>query len=67
MELRLDEALRSSGHAAVNGERADQIGCGSRADKRRTYRFQDGLVTDHETGKTASARKVMRGEMDLLW
>lgn len=38
-----------------------------RADKIRTYRFQDDQVKDHQTGKSASAKKVMAGRFDLLW
>lgn len=67
MEARLDAALSASGAAAVNGTRSDQIGSGARADKRRTYRFQEGRVTDHLTGRSAPAAKVMKGGFDLLW
>ena len=67
MEARLDAALEASGQAAENGARSDQIGSGAKADKRRTYRLQDGVVIDHETGRSAQARKVLKGAFDLLW
>jgi len=38
-----------------------------RGDKIRTYRFQDDVVKDHNTDKTASVAKIMRGNFDLLW
>lgn len=59
----------ASGRAAdtLNGVRNDQIGSGMRSDKRRTYRFQDGLVRDHVTGKTSQVERVMAGGFDRLW
>lgn len=50
-----------------NSVRQKQIGSGMRGDKRRTYRFQEDKVTDHITGKTASASRVMRGKFSVLW
>lgn len=44
-----------------------QVGSGQRGDKRRTYRQQDGWVTDHITGKKAPYEKVINGEFELLW
>ena len=67
MTARLDALLAAVGADAENGDRASQIGCGARADKRRTYRFQEGVVTDHETGKSVRAKKVMKGMFELLW
>jgi len=67
MTSRLDALLAAEGAGAENKNRSAQIGCGARADKRRTYRFQEGMVTDHETGKSAPAKKVMKGMFDLLW
>lgn len=62
------DALLSNG---VKSDRArlmrEQVGSGMRGDKRRTYRFQEDKVVDHETGKSASANKVLRGNFDLLW
>lgn len=67
MTSRLDALLAAEGAGAENADRSAQIGCGARADKRRTYRFQEGVVTDHETGKSGPAKKVMKGMFDLLW
>ncbi len=64
---RLDALKSSSIGQAVNERRSGQIGTGMRGDKRRTYRFQDDGVVDHETGKSASCRKIMAGNLHLLW
>jgi len=48
-------------------ERKQQVGSGMRGDKIRTYRFQDDRVVDHNTGKSASCEKVLKGYFDLLW
>lgn len=51
--------------ARVDGERAAdrrrQVGSGMRGDKRRTIRCQDGVVTDHVTGRRWSLRDYERG------
>jgi peptide chain release factor 1 len=48
-------------------DRKNQVGSGMRGDKIRTYRFRDDSVEDHNTGKSASVTKVMKGNFDLLW
>lgn len=67
LDVLLDARLREDAHGREASLRAFQIGSGMRGDKRRTYRFQEDLVTDHQTGKTASATCVMKGGMDELW
>ena len=67
MLARLNGALLGSQHKENSGIRKLQVGSGMRGDKRRTYRFQDNSVTDHETGKSARADKVLNGNFDLLW
>ncbi len=63
----LDEMKSGAGHQAQNDIRASQIGSGMRGDKRRTYRFQDDSIHDHETGRKASCRQFMRGDVERLW
>jgi peptide chain release factor 1 len=43
-------------------DRKAQVGSGMRGDKRRTIRCQDGVVTDHLTGKRWRLKEYMRGE-----
>lgn len=50
-----------------NTNRKVQIGTGMRADKSRTFRFQDDQVVDHRTNKVASCKRIMKGEFQLLW
>lgn len=53
-------------HKALNGSRADQIGSGMRGDKIRTYREQDGMVTDHRSGNKTRLSIVLKGDLDKL-
>ncbi|WP_327210605.1 hypothetical protein [Rhizobium leguminosarum] len=63
----LDERLWSGSKAVEDDVRRQQIGSGMRGDKRRTYRFQDDVVTDHITAKSMQASKVMKGAISTLW
>lgn len=63
----LDDRLRSGFKAVEDDVRRQQIGSGMRGDKRRTYRFQDDVVTDHITGKSMQASKAMKGGFIELW
>lgn len=67
LEERLSEMARLEVMGAENEIRADQVGTGMRADKRRTWRFQDDQVKDHLTGRSARCSKVLKGRFDLLW
>lgn len=56
-----------TGHDSLTADnRSEQIGDGSRSDKRRTYRVKDDLVVDHITNKTASLKDILRGKIELL-
>lgn len=50
----------------VNQNRNDQIGCGSRGDKRRTYRVRDNIVIDHISGKSTNLKHFIRGKISTL-
>ncbi len=67
IQKRLDETVRSKYNKAIAQDRKQQVGSGERGDKIRTYRFQDDRVQDHQNGNTASVKKVMSGNFDLLW
>jgi peptide chain release factor 1 len=47
-------------------DRKNKVGSGQRADKIRTYRQQDDLVTDHRSGRKARLSKVAAGNLELL-
>lgn len=64
---RLNASSSKSSHEALATERKEQVGSGERGDKIRTYRFQDNVVKDHRTGKSARTSDVMDGKIDLLW
>ena len=65
--LDLDQGGERSLEQDRREQRRDQMGSGERGDKRRTYRFQDDQVQDHQTGKRARASKVMAGHFEALW
>jgi len=67
IQQRLDSIAQSKYNKTVADDRKIQVGTGMRGDKIRTYRFQDDRVHDHITDKTASLKKVMNGNFDLLW
>ena len=67
LAMAISDARGTSLHQDRNAERSSQIGLGMRADKRRTYRFQDDRVVDHVTGRSAKATAFMRGRLELLW
>lgn len=67
MIAELDRRIAGEQEAVLSDTRRGQMGSGMRGDKVRTYRFQDDVVKDHRTGRTASCEKMMRGNMDAIW
>ena len=67
IQQRVDKLVKTSYNNNIASDRRQQVGSGMRGDKIRTYRFQDDVVKDHLTDKTASVKKVMSGNFDLLW
>jgi len=67
LEQRVKSLSQYNHHKKESRDRKRLVGSGQRADKIRTYRFQDDQVVDHRTSKTAPAKRVMRGQFDLLW
>lgn len=67
IQQRVDQLLQSKYNNDLASDRKLQVGSGMRGDKIRTYRFQDDRVQDHVTGKTATTKKVLAGNFDLLW
>lgn len=57
----------SQEHKVQNSARQAQVGSGMRGDKRRTYRFQEGVVKDHVNSTQSNIDLVMSGNFDKLW
>lgn len=64
---RLDNAMKEEAGSIISTQRKEMVGSGMRGDKVRTIRFQDDRITDHRSNKTMTAKKFMKGFMDLLW
>jgi peptide chain release factor 1 len=62
LRARVAAAERARSLAERASARKEQVGSGMRGDKRRTVRCQDGVVTDHVTGRTWRLRDYLRGE-----
>ncbi len=67
IQQELDADTKRQYNNTIARTRKNQVGSGMRGDKIRTYRFQDDRVQDHITGKTASTKKVLQGNFELLW
>lgn len=63
----VDNLVKNKYNNEIASDRRQQVGSGMRGDKIRTYRFQDDVVKDHITEKTASVKKVLAGNFELLW
>jgi len=59
---RLTARQRTQDEGDRAARRRRQVGSGMRGDKRRTIRCQDGVVTDHPTGRRWRLREYLRGE-----
>ncbi len=66
LKKRVNSIYRTGFDGAEAETRKDQIGGGSRSDKRRTYRVKDGVVVDHITGKTVLFKEVLKGRIHLF-
>lgn len=66
--LRMIQSKKDGESAStISQDRKQQVGSGMRGDKIRTYRFQEDRVKDHQSGKTLSIKRIMRGNMNLFW
>ena len=66
LRTRLWDAQQAKESASRAQDRKQQVGTGERSDKSRTYRFQDGIVTDHRSGKKARLERILRGHLEDL-
>lgn len=67
MQEALDHMTSRAQHEHRNLDRREQAGCGERADRRRIWAFQRGMVDDLRQGRQISLREALRGEIDRLW
>lgn len=66
MERRIKEIYFSKLKGNEVNNRREQIGNGSRGDKRRTYRVKDDLVIDHITNKKVKLKEILKGNLELI-
>lgn len=66
LETRVAAFYTDKATAGERDARRGMVGSGMRGDKVRTYRTQDDQATDHRSGRKASLKKVLRGELELL-
>lgn len=56
-------SIHRDNEASIKKELA---GSGERGDKIRTYRYQDGIVTDHRSGKKCQLKDLINGRFDKI-
>ena len=66
LDARLDALALEAGDRRASEERRRQGGSGERSDKVRTWRFQEGQVIDHRTGRRARLQVVEAGDFSGL-
>jgi protein subunit release factor A len=63
LERRVREGQLQGWQAQLNALRQQLIGSGERGDKLKTYREQDGIVTNHRTGEKRRLAEVEAGRL----
>lgn len=66
LRARLWEAKHEQVTNERSAERKRQVGTAMRGDKVRTYRVQDGIVTDHRTNQKARLDRILSGHLEDL-
>lgn len=66
LRAKLLAAQETAAVRAENEARRGMVGSGMRGDKRRTIRYQDGVVTDHVLGVRVPLRDYLRGDFGAL-
>ena len=67
LSQRVMNRVTEESNSITASDRKHQVGSGMRGDKTFTIRFQDDTAFNHVTGKSMSAHRYMRGEMDSIW
>jgi peptide chain release factor 1 len=63
LRARLQRRLDDEADARRSEDRKAKVGSGMRGDKVRTIRVQDGIVSDHRSGKKIALRAFLRGDL----
>ena len=67
LRARLFDMERKKRKSEIDAERRAQVGTGERAEKIRTYNFQQGRVSDHRIDLTIyNLESILDGELDQL-
>lgn len=66
LKKRLKEKNQNDYNNDYSSEKRNQIGVQNRSNRRRTYNFRNGIVSDHLTNKNTSVKNILKGRIDLL-
>lgn len=66
LRARLQQQIDEEEDRKRANDRKSKLGSGMRGDKIRTIRVQDGIVSDHRTGKRISLRSFLHGDLTGL-
>jgi peptide chain release factor 1 len=67
LEHRVAQYIQAQSQRTADATRKNLVGSGMRGDKIRTYREQDGIVTDHRSNKKIRLKDVLRGNLAELY
>jgi len=62
LKAKLVSIENEKNNKSLSLDRKNQVGSGMRGDKRRTIRYQDGIVTDHILGIQWNLRNYLKGD-----
>jgi peptide chain release factor 1 len=66
VEQRVREHYSTINYSNETDLKKTLAGSGERGDKIRTYRYQDGIVTDHRTGRKCNLQDLIDGKFEKV-
>ena len=66
VEERVKSREKTGRNKDIVNLKKELAGSGERGDKIRTYRYQDGIVTDHRSGKKCSLQDLINGKFEKI-
>lgn len=66
VEQRVQSMVDSNTSRDADNLKKELAGSGERGDKIRTYRFQDGIVTDHRNGRKCQLKDLINGKFEKI-